>query len=330
MSLSGSQDFTCTRDDLIKMSLQHIGAIGDGDTPNATQLSESALYLNMLIKFWQADDMQLWIRKLGYVLPQTITSQPAKISLGAEGGHATNSYVYTTTTAASAVGSGTLTVTSITGISSTYNIGIELSDGTMQWTTVNGAPSGSTVALSASLTGAVASGASVYVYQTKITRPQRILDAYRRSSSTTLANIGDTPMTKLTQQEYNEQSLKTTSGTPTSWFYDEVLGLGTTLHPGNGDFYVWPIFANGANVIVLQYIKTFDDLDGATNNVEFPQMWFLPLMVGLAWLLSPKHGIPLNERKTLQQEAEFLKSQVKLYDEEYGSLYLQPSGEGSR
>lgn len=324
MALSGSQDFTVTRDDIIKMSLQHIGAIGDGDTPSVTQVTEAALYLNMLLKFWQADDLQLWIRKLGYVLPQTFTTMPPKISLGAEGGHATNSYNFTTTTAAAVLGASTITVASTTGISNTFNIGIELSDGTMQWTTVSGAPAGLVVTLAATLTKAVASGASVYCYQTKILRPQRILDAYTRLSNATLANVTDTLLTKMTQEEYNAQPNKGATGTPNMWYYDEVLGLSTTLYPGNGDFYVWPIFADGDTLVVIQYIKTFDDLDGSTNNVEFPQTWFLPIMVGLAWLLSAKNGIPLNERKTLQQEAEFLKNQAKQFDQETGSIFFMP------
>ena len=327
MALSGSQDFTVTRDDIIKMSLQHIGVIGDGDTPTATQLTEGALYLNMLIKFWQSDDIQLWIRKTGYILPQTITSLPAKISLGAEGGHATNAYNFTTTSAASSSGATTITVTSTTGISNTYNIGVELSDGTMQWTTVSGAPAGQVVTLAVALTGNVASGASVYCYQTKILRPVRILEAFRRSSSATLTSISDTKLTPLSGNEYFDLSSKGSTGIPTSWYYDEVLGLSTSLHPGNGDFYLWPLFSNGDSLIVIRYTKIFDDFDGATNNAEFPQMWFLPLMVGLAWLLAAKNGIPLNERKTLHEEAEMLRQQTKAFDEELGSLFIQPSRE---
>ena len=315
MSLSGSQDFTITRDELIKASLQHISAIGDGVTPSATQLSESALLLNMLIKHWQTDDIQLWIRKLGYVLP---ISGINKTALGAEGGHATNSYNYTTTSAASLSGASTITVTSTTGITDTYYIGVELSDGTMQWTTVSGAPAGQVVTLAAALTGDVASGAAVYCYESKIKRPLRILDAYRRLSS----DDTDTSLTRLTQQEYNAQSNKFSEGVPNSYFYDEVLSLSTTLHPGNGDFYFWPIFENGDEVIVIQYTKVFDDLDAASNNVEFPQTWFLPLMVGLAWLLAPKHGIPLKERQMLFQEMTILKDAAKNYDQELGSLFL--------
>ena len=60
MALSNSVDFSMTRDDLIQTALQDIGALAEGEVPTPTQLTESALRLNMLIKFWQADGMQLW------------------------------------------------------------------------------------------------------------------------------------------------------------------------------------------------------------------------------------------------------------------------------
>jgi hypothetical protein len=44
----------------------------------------------------------------------------------------------------------------VTGVATTYNIGVQLDDGTFQWTTVNGAPSGFTVTLTAVLTDSAA------------------------------------------------------------------------------------------------------------------------------------------------------------------------------
>ena len=55
------------------------------------------------------------------------------------------------------------------------NIGIELDDGTIQWTTINGAPAGSTVTLTDALTDDVASGNAVYVYTAKTNRPMKLL-----------------------------------------------------------------------------------------------------------------------------------------------------------
>lgn len=317
MALSGSQTFGVTRDDLIKASLQHIGAIGDGDTPSSTQLTEGSLLLNMLIKHLQADQIQLWIRKTGYIFP---VSDVSKTVLGAEGGNAASAYTYITTTAASTSGASTITVSSITGISSTDVIGIELSDSDIQWNTVNGVPSGSTITLTNVLTTSVNSGANVYSYTAanKLTCPAEITDAFRRRSS----DNTDVPLVHISDQEYQQLAAKTEEGIPVQWYYDQTLGLGASGYPGNGDFYFWPRFQDGGYIIVIRFNKFLDDLDGATDNVEFPQLWFLPLMVGLAWLLAPKHGIPLRERQILMQEFMFLKQAAKDADQESGSLFI--------
>lgn len=325
MALSASANFSVTRDDLIKTALQHIGAIGDGDTPSSTQLSEGGLLLNMLIKHWKTFDIQLWVRRYGFILP---VSNVSLAVIGAEGGHAVTGYDFTTTSVASASGATTITVTTVTDISASDQIGVELTNGTMQWTTVSGAPAGSVVTLAVALTAAVLSGAQVYTYtqsSQRATRPAKILEAFRRTSSETATSVIDTPMRMISEQEYNSLSSKGSEGYPIQWWADQTLGLSTTLHPGNLDFYFWPRFENGNDVIVYRYIKIFDDMDAATNDVEFPQEWFLPLMIGLAWLEGAKHAVPLKERDVLFKEMLFLATQARDYDQEQGSLYIQPS-----
>jgi len=70
MALSNSTDFSITRDQLITGALRIVGAIAQGETPNATQLSEGSEALNMLVKAWQADGMPIWVTK-EYVLDMT-------------------------------------------------------------------------------------------------------------------------------------------------------------------------------------------------------------------------------------------------------------------
>lgn len=323
MALSGSTNFSLTRDDLIKASYQHVGALEDGGTLNSTQTTEGALLLNMLIKNWQADGMQLWLRQYGYILPVTDVS---KITLGAEGGNAVTSYTHTTTSAVSSSGASSVTLTSITGVATTYVIGIEQDDGTMQWTTVNGAPVGSVVTITDVLTGDVASGANVYVYPSTnlLTNPWEILESFTRRVNDDV----DSPMDHITEQEYNLLGNKTEASTPIQWFWDKKLGYSTTGYPGNSDYYLWPRFNGGDTIIVIRYTKRFDDLDATNDNPEFPQNWFLPLMLGLAWLISPKHGIPLRERQMLLQEATMYKMDALNADQEMGSLYFSQSWRG--
>jgi hypothetical protein len=60
MATSGSTNYTTSRDNVITRALRIIGAIGQGETPSSTQLSEGAQALNDLVKEWNADGMQLW------------------------------------------------------------------------------------------------------------------------------------------------------------------------------------------------------------------------------------------------------------------------------
>jgi len=151
-----------------------VGAIGDGDTPTTNQYTDGAFYLNMIMKSWHNDGMPLWALKEGYILPVSSTNT---VTLGPSGGHATLSYTHTTIGADEATGQTALTVASITGITNGDYLGIELDDGTIQWTTVNGVPSGTTVTATASLTDDASEGNHVYAYTTKIQRPLKILEA---------------------------------------------------------------------------------------------------------------------------------------------------------
>jgi hypothetical protein len=192
----------------------------------------------------------------------------------------------------------------------------------MHWTTINGAPAGSVITLTAVLTGNVNSGANIYAYSSanKLTRPVDILEAFNRSAT----DLVDVPLDQITNSEYNNLPTKNEEGVPVQWHYDKVLGLSTSLYPGNGDFYLWPWWSDGSQLVVIKYIKEYDDLDAASNNPEFPQNWFLPIMLGLAWILSPKHGIPLQERKMLFDEAQFFRKEALDADVEIGSIFIQP------
>ncbi len=309
MSTSGVVTFSVSRNDLIEAALKHIGALGDGDTPSATQYTEAALILNMLVKAKMADGMPLWALKTGYILPTTGTSS---VVLGPSGGHATLSYTQTTSSAAAVAGASTISVTSATGFTNGYTIGIELSDSTMQWTTINGAPSGTTITLTDVLTGAMSSGAQVYVYQTKLQRPLRIIDAYLKnivSSTEHRINI-------VSKSDYDALGNHTDANIVNQVAYEPQLD--------NGTLWVYPRFLSGDYLIQIRFHRPFEDFVSSTDTPDFPQEFYLPLMISLASLLAPKNGVPLNERKVLMQEAAVIWEQALSNGTEEGSLFLQP------
>lgn len=291
MATSGSTDFTVTRDNLITLAHQQVGLIGEGETPSANQTTEGSLLLNMLVKARQADGMPLWALKRAYLLPFPGSSY---IQLGGAV-QAVTTYVTTTLSAAVLSGATTITVTSATGIANGYAIGIWQSDNTMKWTTVNGAPSGTTVTLTAALTADAASGARVYVYVTtnRISRPLRII----QSNVTNVSSENSRPMRPIAMQNYNNLPNRAAASSPNQYAFDPQLST--------GDYYIYPRMLNQDEIIEIIFHRPFEDFDASGDNPDFPQEHYLPFMLELAALLGPKAGVPIEERKALREEAEY-------------------------
>jgi hypothetical protein len=74
MSLSNSYNHTATRDQIITRALRIIGAIGQGETPAATAVTEAAESLNDIVKSWAADGMQLWCTREYTLTPVASTT----------------------------------------------------------------------------------------------------------------------------------------------------------------------------------------------------------------------------------------------------------------
>lgn len=60
MGLSGSTNYSVTRNDVINRAMRIIGAIGQGETPTAAAYTEAAHALNDIMKEWMADGLHLW------------------------------------------------------------------------------------------------------------------------------------------------------------------------------------------------------------------------------------------------------------------------------
>jgi hypothetical protein len=74
MTMSTSYNYTATRDQIITRALRIIGAIGQGETPAATAVTEAAESLNDIVKSWAADGMQLWCTREYTLTPVAGTS----------------------------------------------------------------------------------------------------------------------------------------------------------------------------------------------------------------------------------------------------------------
>lgn len=290
MATSGTISFNLTRTEIIEEAYKLIKALGTGQSLSASMEQDAAKKLNMMIKAWQADDLYMWTQGTGYLF---LASGTASYAIGSSGTHATASYIKTTLTANAATGATTLTVSSITGISASDNIAVILDTGAIFWTTVSGAPSGSTVTLASALPSAAASGRYVFAYTTKLARPLEIEQAWLRDVSDT-----DTMITLKSQYHYFELPNKTSVGTPTFLSYNPN-------RTGTGTLSLWSTPSDLTDVVCFRYRRVIEDMTSGSDDADFPQEWLLPLSYNLASLLQRQYGgnMGLDERTDLRSEA---------------------------
>lgn len=225
MATSGSTDFNVTRDQVIAGALRLCGALGQGETPTATQVSEAAEALNMLVKAWQADGMPLWVIKN-----------------------------YTLT---------------------------------------------------------LVSGTNTYTISPKLLK---VIQAFNHNTQTNI----DIPMRIVTRQEYNVLGNKTSSGNPIQVFSSpELTNTVVKVFPTPDST------SASQNQIVLVYQKQFDDLDSASDNLEFPNEWFEAVKYGLATRMAGEYGVSLDDRRQLLNEANMIKQEALSFGTEEGSFFFQ-------
>ena len=334
MASSGVVTYRPTANTAINQALLMVGAIDpeNNNTPTANQTANALTAGNMLLKTWETNGLQLWERRWAVVFPQETQGLFVLGSPGPAGDHACLStpmnggFVQTTLSAAAASGASTISVTSVTGqlstagntavsITNAYNIGIQLDDGTLQWTTVNGAPSGTTVTLAATLTGAAASGNYVYCYQTKLIRPLRVIDGFVRH----VAGGNDTPIRTISRQEYMRFGNKSSQGTPTQIYYDPQTNV--------GNLYVYPTFSSVAQLLFVDIQRPIEDLATASDDFDLPQEWAEALTYNIAWRLAPAYTLPSSTYKQIKELAIFTFDKLNTWDQEMASMFLQPNTE---
>lgn len=296
MATSGSVDFSISRDDIIQLVLEDLGVMGSGDTTSSSSFTNNSSHiankLNMLVKQWSgqsdfAPGLKIWARKRGYLFlcgaQGVYTLGPTTTATGTTNKWA-SSYVTTTLTAAAAAGATSLTVGSITGISNGDRIGVQLTSGIMHWSTVNGAPSGSTVVSTAALATAAASGNRVFTYATtaQALRPLTILTASLRQFDTSNQATDIPVYPNMLVGQYEQVASKFTDSDPYSFYWEATLTDATVYLP------VEP--SDVSKIFRMVYLSPAEDFDAAADTPDYPQEWYLPLALGTEYLCAPTFG----------------------------------------
>jgi hypothetical protein len=266
------------------------GALGIGETMSDDDLQLCAFRLNLIVKQYMgtidlAPGLKVWSRKDGNLF---LSNSTGTYSLGPSGTGWATSFTQTTLGASASAGASTITVSSASNIANGDNIGIELTSGALQWTTVNGAPVGTTVTLTAVLSGSATSGGQVYNYATSLQarRPLQILTAVLRDS-----NSNDTPLWLYNLQDYEVLPSKTNTqntGDPTTIFYQANLTNGTLKTDVAAA-------ADTTKYIHMVYLSPIEDFNSATDTPDYPQEWYRPLVKILAVEIAPAFSLPVTQ-----------------------------------
>lgn len=292
MATSGSYNYSVTAAQVITAAFEDLGVINAGGTVASADSATALVRLNLLAKQWQgkadmAHGLKVHTRQR---VTMFLASGQQQYTIGpaATDNNATTQYGRTTISAAEAAGQTVISITSNTdtttapGTTVTMTngdyIGIQLDDGTLQWTTISGTPS-TTATISVALTGAAAAGNYVYWYTAKAQRFPILEFATLRNS-----DLIDMALDILEDvQQYEALPNKTRSGDPMAVLC-EPLRLNTRITLDSQP-------ADVTKQLRLTVMYPSEDYDATTDDVAFPQEWFAALEWELAFRLHAAYGV---------------------------------------
>lgn len=150
-----------------------------------------------------------------------------------------------------------------------------------------------------------------------ITAARKVLEVRRRTSGV------DIPLQMYSRQEYYDEPSKAATGNPRAWYFDPQRATRTLYVVGVPDATI-----AAASTLRYTYIRVLEDLDALDNDFDVPQEWLEVLQYGLAARLTLPYKTHLSDPTAaakIEERAASLYAQLSAYDDEGGSVYLQPA-----
>jgi hypothetical protein len=295
-----------TAGDLIRDALRAATISGISLPVQSEDFAQGESALNDILMSLQTEQIHVWAQTEALI---PLNPDQTKYVFGTD--HAFTIYAYTTADAAIATATA-LTVVSTAGMTTGDFIGVELADGTRQWTTltVTGA---TTLTLAAALTGDIDDLSSVYTYTTATDQPVRI-DSVRYADTYTSDEISTS---MVARDEYFNQPSKTTSGAVNTWYFQRNLDF--------GHLYVWPIADNCKRLLRITFIKPQYIPEDQSEDILIPPEWYVALKFKLAADLAMSYGVDPNRQMMLEQKAAIYLQKAISSDDDGASFQFTPS-----
>ena len=324
--MTTSPNFAYNRNQICFRSLRQVGAIAQGETPGAQELSDTVDALNAMVAGWQASGLHLWKEKEGTLFLQPMQYNYGLGGAGASGG-TTIAYVtptpnlimLTTTSATLAAGTTAFPVLSSAGVNIGDNFGIMQSNNQLFWGVVSAVATGQVTVSGAGTTQVVNPSANAFDFPQLVTgtpascaiyRPLRVLNVRRILWSSLI----ETMVTSMSRLDYRNQPDKTTTGVVTQFFYDpqEITG----------QFWAWPNPQDSRNGLNFTYMEPIYDFNTAADYPDFPQEWINALVWNLSDEIGIEYDIPDNRAARIAQKAAQSLDLVMGFDREPESFFL--------
>lgn len=144
--------------------------------------------------------------------------------------------------------------------------------------------------------------------------PLKMLEAY------SIPTNGNTriPMNIISNEEYNRLPTNTSGGQPIQLTYQPLVNT--------GEIKIWPVPDSSVVTnyqVKIVYQAPFDYFNSATDTMDFPEEYYLPIIYHLAVLIAPDWGIPIDDRRELKKEAKEYMDNVQSFGEEDASWFFQ-------
>lgn len=308
MSVSNSSDFNQTRNEIIADALTTLGVYRPGATVSTADYNICSNWLNKIVKAWQAKGIHMWSEVEGTLyLREGINKYTISSSSTDNCG---DNAVETNLTAAAS--STTLTVTSTAGMTAADNVGIELDDGTRQFTTIVSVDSTTQLTITTGLTSAAASGNSVSTYTTASGKPLHVSSARFKNKEGT---------EKIVSMQGRDEFMSIPSKDNQGSSINQACYVSNR---SDGTMYVYPTPEDASGRLKFSYARMLMDFDAAGDNPDLPSEWLECLTLNLMARVCGVYGKTLQERQEIKQEAAQSLIDMQLWDIDNGSIRVVP------
>jgi hypothetical protein len=144
--------------------------------------------------------------------------------------------------------------------------------------------------------------------------PLKMLEAY----SVPVSGNTRIPIELISNSEFNILPYNSSGGQPIKLTYQPYVNYGVVK--------VWPTPDSSVATnytVKLVWQAPFEYFSTSTDTLDFPEEYYLPIVYGLAALIAPNWGIPIEDRRELKKEAKEFMDAVDSFGEEDASLFFQ-------